>query len=136
KLLQLPPKLLDRILHRPPRPVGQAANGRPRHDADVFGDFVQNLQIFQAALAAAEAFGDFEHPAGAFAAGGALAAGFVAEETADVVEHVNDAGVVVDDRDGGGAEAQAADAAGAVEVERGVEFIFGHEAHADAAGDD
>ena len=43
--------------------------------------------------------------------------------------------VLVDDRDRRGAQAQAADLAGAVEVERRVELRLGHEAHADAAGD-
>ena len=42
--------------------------------------------------------------------------------------------VLVEDGHGRGAQAEAADLAGAVEIERRVEFLLGHEAHADAAG--
>ena len=65
---------------------------------------------------------DLEHPAGPLAARRALAAALVGEEPAGVVQHVDHAGLVVDDGDGRGAEAEAADLAGAVEVERDVEL--------------
>ena len=85
-------------------------------------DLVEDLQVFEPALPAAHAVRDLQHPAGPLAARRALAARFVGEEAADVVEHVDDAGLVVEDRDGRGAQAEAADLAGAVEVERRVEF--------------
>ena len=75
------------------------------------------------------------HPAGPLAAGGALAAALVGEEPAGVVEEVDDARLVVDDGDGGGAQAEAAGLAQALEVERGVELVGREQAHADPARD-
>ena len=65
------------------------------------------------------------------------------EESADVVQYVHHARLIVDDRDGGSTEPEAADATGAVEIERNVvlgqvavlEFgVNVHESHAEAAG--
>ena len=85
---------------------------------------IEDVQIFQPALAAADAVDDLEHPAGALAARRTLAARLVGEEPADVVQHIDDAGLLVEDRDGRGAQAEAADLAGAVEIERHVELGF------------
>ena len=65
-----------------------------------------------------------------------MAAALVRVEPATVVEHLDDVGLVIDDDHRRRAQAQAADFAGAVEVQRRVEFLLGEEAHAHAAGDD
>src|SRR5262249_54884824 len=82
-----------------------------------------------------ETLHDLVHPAGPLAAGGALAARLVCEESTDIVQNIDDAGGLVEDGDGGGAEAETADLARPVEVERRVELRLGHQSHADAAGD-
>ena len=76
-----------------------------------------------------------QHPAGPLAAGRTLAARLVLEEAANVVQDIDDAGLFVEDRHRRGAQAEAADLAGAGEIERRVELRLGHQAHADAAGD-
>src|SRR5438477_9566006 len=53
-LLELAAELLNRVLHRPARPVGQAADRRPRHDADVLGHLVQDLQVLHPPVSAAD----------------------------------------------------------------------------------
>ena len=128
-------ELADGVLDRPAGAVGQAADRRARHDADLVADLFEDVQVLQPALAAADAVDDLQHPAGAFAAGRTLAARLVGEEPADVVQHIDDAGLVVEDRHGRGAQPEAADLARGREVERRVELGLGHEAHADAAGD-
>src|SRR5947199_6217674 len=67
-LLELTPELADGGLHRPARPVGQPADRRARHDADLVADLLQDGQVLLAPLAAADAVHDLEHPAGALAA--------------------------------------------------------------------
>src|SRR5262245_36346848 len=57
------------------------------------------------------------------------------EEPADVVEHIDDAGFLIEDGDRRSPEPETTDFAGAVEIEGRVEFLLGHEPHADAAGD-
>src|SRR5262249_18309091 len=89
----------------------------------------------QPALPAADALGHLQHPAGPLAAGRTLAARLMLEEPANVVENVHDAGLFVENRHRRRAQAEPADLAGAVEVERCVKFGLGHQAHADAAGD-
>ena len=88
------------------------------------------------AVARADALQDLRHPARPLAARRALAARFVREEPAAVVQHVDHARLVVDDHDRRRAQAQAADLARAGEIERRVELGRRQEAHADAAGDD
>src|SRR5438132_13571252 len=56
------------------------------------------------------------------------------EEAADVREHVDDARRFIENGDGRRAQPEAADLARPVEVERRIELGFGHDAHADAAG--
>src|SRR3954471_13651642 len=62
ELLQLRAELLDRVLDRPARPVGQAADRRARHDADRLRHLVQDLQVLQPSLAAAHPVEDLHHP--------------------------------------------------------------------------
>src|SRR5262249_19403799 len=134
-LLELGAELTDRLLDRPAGAVGQPADRRTGHDADGVADLLQYLQVLRAPLSAAQAVGHLQHPAGAFPARRTLAARFMSEEPADVVQHIDDAGRLVEDRDGGGPEAEAAGLAGAVEVERRIELRLGHHAHADPTGD-
>src|SRR5207253_4780712 len=51
------------------------------------------------------------------------------------VEHIDDAGRLIEDGHGGGPKAETADLARPVEIERRVEFLLRRDAHADAAGD-
>src|SRR5207237_6769826 len=103
--------------------------------ANLVADFIENLQDLYPALAAADAVHDLQHPAGALAARRTLAARLVRKEPAGVIQQIDDAGLLVEDGHCRGAQPEAADLAGAVEVQRRVEFFFRHEAHAQAAGD-
>ena len=87
-------------------------------------------------VAGDEAFHDAPHPAGAFAARGALAAGFVLVEVRQAGDGADDVGGLVHDDDGGGAEA-GLEVAQRVEVHRAVDDLIGrHQRHGRAAGDD
>src|SRR5262245_47662896 len=85
--LELGAELPDGELDRPAGAVRQAADGRPRHDANPVADLLEDGQVVVPALPAADAVDDLVHPARALAAGRALPAGLVIEEAADVVEH-------------------------------------------------
>ena len=89
----------------------------------------------QPPLAGLDALEHRQRPARAFAAGRALAAAFVGEEAATVVQEVDHRHGFVHHDDGRRAQAQAADLARAGEIERRVELGLGQQAHADAAGD-
>src|SRR5262249_10998204 len=134
-VLQLRPEFAHGILHRPAGAVRQAADRRAGHDPHTIADLIKNVQVFEPAAAAADAVGDLQHPAGSLAARRTLAARLVLEKATDVVQHIDDGGRLVKDRDGRGAEAEAANLAGPVEVQRRVELLLGHKAHANAAGD-
>src|SRR5262249_32419740 len=134
-LFQFRPELADDVLHRPAGAVGQAADRRAGHDADAVADLLQDLQVLQPPLPLADAVGDLQHPPGPLAARRTLAARLVGEKATDIVENLDDAGRLVEDGHRRGAQPQAADLAGAVEVERRVELRLGHQPHADAAGD-
>src|SRR5437867_1570389 len=81
--LELGAELPHRLLDRPAGAVGQAADRRARHDADLLADLLEDLQVLEATLPPADAIDDLEHPAGALAAGRTLAARLVLEEAAD-----------------------------------------------------
>src|SRR5262249_2832023 len=88
-LFQPAPNLLDRVLHRPAGAVGQTANRRARHDADVLRHLVQDLQVLDSTLAAPHPVGDLLHPACAFTTGRTLPARLVREEPADVIQNID-----------------------------------------------
>src|SRR5579885_3372688 len=134
-LLQFRAEFADSVLDRPAGAVGQAADGRARHQAHVVADLLQDLQVLQPALAAAEALHDLEHPASPLAARRTLAARLMGEQAANLVRDIHDTRLVVDDRHRRGAQAEAADLARPGEVQRRVQLRLGHEPHADAAGD-
>ena len=90
----------------------------------VVADLFQDFQILQSSLSAPNALHDLQHPAGSLAAGRALAARFVSEEATDVVQHIDDAGFLIEDRHGGRAQPQTADLAGPGEIERHIELGF------------
>src|SRR5262249_56893767 len=109
--LDLGPELLHGVLDRPAGAVGQAADRRPRHDADAVADLREDVQVLQPALPALDAADDLLHPARPLAARGTLAARLVGEKATNVVQNVDDAGFLVEDGDGAGAQAEAADLA-------------------------
>src|SRR6266702_3626415 len=121
-LLEFAPELAHGVFHRPASTVREAADRRARDDTDGVADLLQNLQVFQPPLAAAHAIHDLQHPTRSLAAGRTLPARFVLEETADVVEHVHDARLVVEYGDGSGAQSHAANLARPVEVQAHVEL--------------
>src|ERR1700730_4811514 len=85
--LQFPAELADDVLDRPAGAVGEAANRGAGHDAHLVADLVQDLQVFQSALAAPHPVGDLEHPAGALPARRTLPSRLMGEEATDVVQH-------------------------------------------------
>src|SRR5262249_24932262 len=76
---------------------------------------------------------DLFHPPRSFAAWRALPTRFMGKEPGDVEQHVDDARLVVEHRDGRRSQSKATDLARAVEVEHGVEFGLRHNSHAIAA---
>ena len=116
-------------------PIGEAADRRPGHHAHGVADLGEELEILEPALAGADPLEHPQRPGRSLAARRALPAGFVGEEPAGIVEEVDDAHCLVDDDDSGRAEAEAADLAGAGEVERRVEFGLRQQSHRDSAGD-
>src|SRR5262249_40200705 len=102
---------------------------------NVLPHFVQDLQVLDATLAAPHPVGDLLHPACAFTTGRTLPARLVREEPADVIQNIDDARRLVEDGHCGSPQAQTADLARAVEVQRRVEFLLGHQPHADPTGD-
>lgn len=78
-VLELMSEMLGKTAHGENRCVGQRANRAAGH---IVADGVEQFQIFGFAFAAGDAVHDAVEPAGAFAAGGALAAGFFMVEIA------------------------------------------------------
>src|SRR5687768_18424177 len=74
---ELVAEVLDEALHRQRRGVAERADSAP---GDVVGDVVKELQVLHAALALLDAMHDAVEPAGALAAGRALAAGLLEVE--------------------------------------------------------
>ena len=62
--------------------IGQGADGAAGH---IVADGIEQFQIFGAAFAAGDAVNDAVEPAGAFATGGTLAAGFFKIEVAQAL---------------------------------------------------
>ena len=89
-LFELAAELADRVLDRPGGAVGQAADRGAGHDADRVADLQQQVEILQPALAGLDAVEHRRATSRSFAAGRALAAAFVGEEAADVVQEVDD----------------------------------------------
>ena len=129
-------EFVDGIFDGPCSAIGETADGGSGDDAHGPGNFEEEVEVFGAAVAGADAFENFGHPVGAFAAGSALAAGLVGHKPAAIIEDVDHAGVVIDDDNSGGSESEAADFTWTGKVEFGVEFFIGEEAHADTAGND
>lgn len=78
-VLKLMAEVFGKTAHGEHGGVGQRANRAAGH---VIADGVEQLQVFRFAFAAGDAVHDAVEPAGAFAAGGALAAGFFVVEIA------------------------------------------------------
>jgi len=124
-VLELPAEFLDRVLDRPGGAVGEPADRRAGHHAHRVADLGEQVEIPQASLAGLDPFEHPQRPARALAARRALTARLVGEEAAGVVQEVDDAHRLVDHDDGRRAQAEAADLAGAGEVERRVELGLG-----------
>ena len=78
-VLKLMAEVFGKAAHGEHGGVGQRADGAAGH---VVADGVEQLQIFGFAFAAGDAVHDAVEPAGTFAAGGTLAAGFFVVEIA------------------------------------------------------
>lgn len=78
-VLKLMSEMLGKTAHGEHGGVGQGADGAAGH---IVADGIKQFQIFGFAFAAGDAVHDAVEPAGAFAAGGALAAGFFVVEIA------------------------------------------------------
>src|SRR5262249_60293183 len=72
--LELGPEMTDQPLDRPGRGVAQRAD---RMALDLAGDLLQHVDLLDPGVAAHHALHDAVHPAGALAAGRALAAAFM-----------------------------------------------------------
>ncbi len=72
--------------------------------ADVLADAQQLVEIFRSPLALLDAPHDAIHPAGAFAAGRALAAGFLEVEVGQPLQRLDHADAVIHDNHRAGAE--------------------------------
>src|SRR5690606_38921833 len=74
---------------------------------DLLGNLVQRVDLIDLGLAVAEALHDAPHPAGTFAARGALAAGLVLVEIADAADRADYVGRLIHHDDARRAEARA-----------------------------
>ena len=81
--------------------VGQGADGAAGH---IVADGIEQIQVFHAPLAVGDAVDDAVQPAGTFAAGGALAAGFFVVEIAQALKRFDHAHVFVHHDNRAGAE--------------------------------
>src|SRR5580698_6016116 len=85
-VLELVAVMLDEALHRPGGGVAEGTDGMA---LDLLRDVHQHVQVFLPALAVLDALDDPVHPAGAFAARRALAAGFRIVEARDALQHIH-----------------------------------------------
>src|SRR5262249_31012744 len=131
EFLQLFSELGHDVFHRPGRAICQATDRCARYDADGAGHLLQDLQVFDTTPPVAHAIHHLHHPACPLAAGRALAARLMREKAAAIVEHLNDGSSFIEDGDRRRAQPKTADFARPVEVERRVELLLGHDAHAD-----
>ena len=95
-VLELVPVVAQEALHRPRGGFTEGADGVT---FDLAGDALEQVHVIKRGLAFDDAVQRAEHPAGAFAARGALAAGFVVVETADALAGAHHAGGFVHDDD-------------------------------------
>ncbi len=126
-------ELFDAVLQGPSSTVGEAADRRPRHDADGVPNFRQQIEILQASLAVRDAGEHARGPGGSFATRRALAAAFVREEPSAVHQEVHHLDGFIHDDNRCGAKAEATELARTGKIERAVEFIGLEQTHADAA---
>src|SRR5690606_5385677 len=87
--LHLRTEMLDQALDRPCRRVAERADGVA---FDLFGDVEQRVDLADVCIAGAHPLHHAPHPAGAFAAWGALAAAFMLVEIADAADRGDDVG--------------------------------------------
>src|SRR5579859_1122711 len=132
-LLDLRTEVHEEALDRPGGGIAQAADGVT---LDLAGDVEQQVDLLRLGLAGDHPLHDPPHPAGALAAGGALAAALVLVEVGEPGDRGDDVAVLVHDDHGGGAEAGLAGGQ-VVEVHQGDLALFGGDhPHRRAAGND
>lgn len=98
------PEMLGKTLHGEHGRVGECADGAAHH---VAADGIEQRQVFHAAFACGDAVDDAVEPARAFAAGGALAAGFFKVEIAQALQGFDHAHVFVHHDNRAGTEHRA-----------------------------
>ena len=103
--------VFDESLYGPGGCVSECADGV---SFDLFGQFPEHVDLGVVGFTDFHAFEGVSEPAGAFAAGGALAAAFVLVELAQAEDGLDDVGLLVHDDDCCGSES-------AFEVAEGVE---------------
>src|SRR5579871_3564082 len=103
-VLELVAVVLQEALHRPRRGVTEGAD---RVALDAVRDVEQQVEVRALGLPGQDLEDQPVHPAGALAAGRALAAGLGAVEARDALEHLDHAGRVVHDDHRAGAEGRA-----------------------------
>mmetsp|Transcript_23146 Transcript_23146/g.39560 ORF Transcript_23146/g.39560 Transcript_23146/m.39560 type:complete len:114 (-) Transcript_23146:11-352(-) len=101
-VLDLAPEVLDQPLDRPGRRITQRAD---RVALDLLGHVQQHIDLLDLCLAAHQPVHHAHHPAGAFAAGGTLAAGLMLIELREPPDRFDDIGAFVHHDDGSGPEA-------------------------------
>ena len=114
--LHLWAEMLDKALNRPRRCVAERADGMA---FDLFGDFIQHVDLGRRRITGAHAFHHTPHPACAFTAGRALAAAFMLVEIGQARNGADDVGGLVHYDDGRSAKT-GADFLTAVEIHRHV----------------
>src|SRR3972149_11212601 len=92
--LQLGPEMPDQPLDRPGRGVAERADGVP---LDLARHLLKVIDLLDPRLAPDQAFHDPPHPAGALAAGRALAAAFVHVKVRKTRDRRDDVGTLVHD---------------------------------------
>src|SRR3954452_2201969 len=130
--LDLAPEVADQPLDRPGGGVAERADGVA---LDLGRDLQEHVDLAPLRSPLGHAGEDAPHPAGALAAGGALAARLVLVEIRDAGDRADDVGRAVEYDHGRGAKS-AFEVAQGVEVHRGVDDLFGrHERDRRAARD-
>ena len=112
-----------RVLDGPGGAVGQAADRRAGMMPIESPISSSRSRSFSRPAAGLDPLDHLQRPVRAFAAGRALAAAFVGEEAATVVQEIDHRIRLVEHHHAGRAQPQAADLAGAGEIQRRVEFV-------------
>ncbi len=122
-ILEFASKFADGVFNGPGGAVGQAANGRAGHNADRIADFQKQIQICQPSASGLDAIEHLQCPVRSFAAGSALAAAFVGEKPATIVEEIDNRVCFVQHHRATGSQPEAVDLPRVGKIQAGVQFI-------------